>query len=94
MRYMRSSYLVITTLTVLAVLFVASSIDVNAGSYSFAANGSKQKSLSLTIQEGGIVNAGPQKWTMSGGILGATSDTATPESRVSDLDRFTLFYDS
>jgi hypothetical protein len=75
-RDMRSSYLVITTLTVLAVLFVASSIDVNAGSYSFAANGSRQKSLALTIQEGGITNAGPQKWTMSGGNLITALDTS------------------
>ena len=71
---MRSSYIVITTLSVLSLLFLASSVS---GSYSFAASNTKQ-TLSLSIQNGGIVNAGPQKWSMSGGILGAAYDTSTP----------------
>jgi hypothetical protein len=76
---MRSSYLVITTVSVLAVLFFASSIDVNAGAYSFAAKADKHQSLSLTIQNYGLIaSAGSQKWTMSGGVLGTAWDTATP----------------
>jgi hypothetical protein len=65
-----------STLSVLALLFVASTIGISAGSYSFAA--SSKNSLNLNIQNGGIINAGPQKWTMSGGVLGAALDTASP----------------
>jgi len=87
---MRSSYLVITTLSMLAILFLASSIDVNGGSYSFAATGNKQKTLSLTIVQGGILNAGPQTWTMSGGSLVTALDTAT--SDLSSATWSTLHY--
>jgi hypothetical protein len=59
----------------LALLFVAGSVD--AGSYSFATASAKQQSLNLNIQEGGIANAGPQIWNMSGGNLEIASDTAT-----------------
>jgi hypothetical protein len=86
---MRSSYLIITTLSVLAILFLSSSMNVNAGSYSFASS-SKQKTLSLTIQNGGILNAGPQTWTMSGGSLVAAMDTAT--SDLSSATWTTLHY--
>jgi hypothetical protein len=73
---LRTSYMVITTLSVLALLFLASSVNVNGDSYSFAA--SSKQTLNLSIQSGGITNAGPQKWTMSGGVLGAAVDSATP----------------
>lgn len=74
----KPAFVVITTLSVLALLFTASSLEV--GSYSFAAASKQQQqqSLSLSIQNGMITNAGPQTWTMSGGVLGFASDTATP----------------
>ncbi len=75
---LRPRYMAITTLSVLALLFFASSISVDVGSYSFAASSSKQQPVSLSIQNGFIANAGPQEWTMSGGILGMAYDTATP----------------
>jgi len=69
---LKPSFIAITTVSVLALLFAAG----YSGSYSFAA--SKQQSLTLNIQNGGIIDAGPQTWTMSGGVLGLASDSATP----------------
>jgi hypothetical protein len=74
---LRSAHVVVSTLTVLTLLFIAGSIGVNSGTYSFAA--SSKQTLNLNIQNGGILNAGPQKWTMSGGVLGMALDSATPD---------------
>jgi hypothetical protein len=66
--------MVVASLSVLAILFAGSALGVGS-SYSFAAT--KQQTLSLTIDQGGITNAGPQSWTMSGGSLVEALDTAT-----------------
>lgn len=67
--------MIVSTLSVLAILFVASTFEVNAGSYSFA--DSKQQTLNLSIPSGWITNAGPQTWTMSDGVLVGAFDNAT-----------------
>jgi hypothetical protein len=72
---LKPNLLIITTLSILGVLFLASSIDVNSGTYSFA--DSSPPALNLSIPSGWITNAGPQTWTMSDGVLVAASDTAT-----------------
>jgi len=71
---LRLGFVVITTLSILALLFVSSSIG---DSYAASTPSSKQQSLALTITSGSIANAGPQMWTMSGGSLELASDTAT-----------------
>lgn len=74
---MRAGNVVISTLSILALLLIAGSISAGMSSYSFATSSNSQQSLTMSIQSGGITNAGPQQWTMSGGVLAAAEDTAT-----------------
>ena len=57
----------------MAMFLISSPINVRADSY----NAASSKQVSLDIPQGWITNAGPQHWTMSGGVLGLASDTAT-----------------
>jgi hypothetical protein len=65
------------TLGVFALLFVASSIEVNSYSFASTSASTQQQSLDLTILNGGITDAGPQQWAMSGGALVAAYDNST-----------------
>jgi hypothetical protein len=71
---LRKNFVLIATLSIMALFLISSPITVRADSY----NAASSKQVSLDIPQGWITDAGPQHWTMSGGVLGLASDTATP----------------
>jgi hypothetical protein len=66
---------IIATLSILALFLISGPITE---AYAYSPASTSTQSVALNIQQGWIANAGPQEWTMSGGILAFASDTATP----------------
>src|SRR5271169_6758365 len=75
---MKANFVVIATLSILALFLISSPTTIRSYSYSQTPASDGKQSVSLNIQQGWITNAGPQKWTMSGGVLVVASDTYTP----------------
>src|SRR5271166_6382012 len=72
---MRANFVVIATLSILALFLISSPTTIRSYSYSQTPASDGKQSVTLDIQQGWITNAGPQKWAMSGGILAVASDT-------------------
>jgi hypothetical protein len=65
---LKHSYLMIASMSVIALFLISSLAPLHTSAYS-AAKSDNQKNISLSIQNGIIENAGPQDWKMSGGNL-------------------------
>jgi hypothetical protein len=82
------NYSIIATVSIIALFMVSGVFAAHTSAYTNV-NSDSQKKISLSIQQGIITNAGPQKWSMNGGKLimaAVTSPNLVAVSSWSDVD--------
>src|SRR5579872_7214506 len=83
---MNRNYLMIASVAIISLFLISGVVTLHTSAYTVV-NSDSQKKISLSIQNGGIVNAGPQNWRMHGGNLVVASIAALPTvTSWSDLD--------